>query len=137
MVVFSGMGSEGDTDADLERGERRDASSEPTSRPVFDYEIERRGSVTIVWLRGELDLASAEMALDVLVDALRDGDLVIDASRLSFIDARGIQSILDAYRNAHRGVGTGRTVTVRAPSPHVRRVLELTGLDGLVDPPQH
>jgi anti-anti-sigma factor len=108
-------------------------SAAKIEHPAFDYDVERRGTTTSVSLRGELDLASAKAALDALVSALRDGDLVIDASQPAFIDARGIQSILEAYRKAHQGVGAGRRVTIRAPSSQVRRVLELTGLDNLIE----
>jgi anti-sigma B factor antagonist len=102
-------------------------------KPIFSWEVERQDATTLVFLRGELDLASAEAALAVLIDALRDGDLVIDASELSFIDSSGIRSILEAYREAHHGIGAGRHVTVRAPSPQVRRVLQLTGIDDLIE----
>ena len=102
-------------------------------KPIFSWEVERQAGTTVVFLRGELDLASAEAALDVLIDALSDGDLVIDASELSFIDSSGIRSILEAYREAHEGAGGGRRVTVRAPSAQVRRVLELTGIDNLIE----
>ena len=101
--------------------------------PIFSWEVERQGRTTVVFLRGELDLASAEAALDVLIDALREGDLVIDASELSFIDSSGIRSILEAYREANQGIGTGRGVTVRAPTAQVRRVLQLTGIDNLIE----
>jgi anti-sigma B factor antagonist len=101
--------------------------------PIFSWEVERQGRTTVVFLRGELDLASAEAALDVLIDALREGDLVIDASELSFIDSSGIRSILEAYREANQGIGAGRGVTVRAPTAQVRRVLQLTGIDNLIE----
>jgi anti-anti-sigma factor len=102
-------------------------------QPIFSWEVEPQEAHTVVWLRGELDLDSAEPALDVLTDALSNGDLVIDASELAFIDSSGIRSIVEAYRAAHRGVGEGRRVTVRAPTAQVRRVLEITGLDGLIE----
>lgn len=101
--------------------------------PIFSWEVERQEGATLVFLRGELDLASAEAALDVLVEALRDGDLVIDASELAFIDSSGIRSILEAYREANQGVGEGRSVTVRAPTAQVRRVLQLTGIENLIE----
>jgi len=100
---------------------------------VFSWEQRRADDATLVVFRGELDMATASEALEVLVRAIRDGNVVIDASALTFIDSSGIRSLVEAYREAHRGIGTDRTVVVRNPSPPVRRVLEVTGLDRLIE----
>jgi anti-sigma B factor antagonist len=98
----------------------------------FRYALSESDDATIVALGGELDMSTAEEMLDVLVEAVRQGDVVIDASEVTFIDSSGIRSLVAAYREANRGVGAGRTVTIRNPSAQVRRVLELTSLDGLI-----
>ena len=101
---------------------------------LFHCEQRREGGATIIVFRGELDMASASEALETLIAAIRSGDVVIDASELSFIDSSGIRSLVEAHREANRGVGVGRVVTVRNPSAPVRRVLEVTGLDALIEP---
>ena len=101
---------------------------------LFQHEQHREGDAIVIVIRGELDMASAPAALDLLTSAIREGDVVIDASELSFIDSSGIRSLVEAQREANLGIGTGRVVTVRNPSTPVRRVLEVTGLDALIEP---
>jgi anti-anti-sigma factor len=53
---------------------------------------------------------------------------VLDLSDLTFIDSSGISLLVVA-------LGQDRAVTLRNPQPFVSRVLELTGLDHLVERP--
>jgi anti-anti-sigma factor len=75
-------------------------------------------------LEGELDLAAEEQA----VAALRSrpaaaNDLVIDLSRLTFMDSTGIR-VLETV-----AMGPGAVaVTLRSPQRAVRRVLDLVGI---------
>jgi anti-anti-sigma factor len=102
---------------------------------LFHHEQHREGDTTVLVFRGELDMASAPEAFEILIAAIREGDVVIDASELSFIDSSGIRSLVEAQREANRGIGADRVVSVRNPSAPVRRVLEVTGLDALIDSP--
>lgn len=100
---------------------------------LFSCEQHREGDATLVAFRGELDMTNATEAFDVLIEAIRKGDVIIEASELTFIDSSGIRSLVEAHREAHRGIGTGRTVVVRNPSEPVRRVLEVTGFDTIIE----
>ena len=53
-------------------------------------------------------------------------ELVIDLTRLEFIDSTGLSAILQANRKLD---GKGQLV-LREPTPLVRQVLEVTGLTG-------
>lgn len=78
---------------------------------------------------GPLDVASVS-AFTVTVDALVDAGatrLIVDGSRLSFLDASGIAAIVAIETR----LGAGAVVLV-APSPVVRRVLGACNLLGLI-----
>ena len=88
----------------------------------------RPGSV--VHLSGELDIDSAPLLTDALRALARPGGTIeLDLTELTFIDSSGIRGLCHA---ADRLGPHGRLV-VRHPTPAVRRALELTGLDDLID----
>ena len=78
-------------------------------------------------LEGELDYASA-LTLD---DGLRRAEaaaaavLVLDLSKLSFMDSTGLAIIASACRRMRRG---GRRLIVASPTRGVRRIFQLTGM---------
>jgi anti-sigma B factor antagonist len=98
-------------------------------------EIHPRGSgapesdatCTVVWVRGEHDLASLVALSDTLAraTALDDADLVVDLSGVAFMDASTLGAIVTA-RNGLRI--DSRTLTLRAPSARADRVLRICGL---------
>jgi anti-anti-sigma factor len=90
------------------------------------------GAMT-VQLRGEIDIANADMVLDALTRAVRARtarSLTLDIAGLSFIDARGVRTfaalreVAEAAGVEYRLVGAQR---------HVRRVFELTSLTAHLD----
>jgi anti-sigma B factor antagonist len=87
---------------------------------------------TVFVFKGELDMASAPEAADLLIAAIREGDVVLDTSELTFLESSGIAAIVEAYREAHDGIGQGRSIVLRNPSDAVRRVLEITGVDRFI-----
>jgi anti-sigma B factor antagonist len=58
------------------------------------------------------------------------GDVVVDLSRLSFIDSTGLNVLVDAYK---RLTTSGHQMTLRAPARRVMAVLEITGLDAVLN----
>jgi anti-anti-sigma factor len=87
----------------------------------------------VVCLRGEHDLStvdelSATMARGI---ALGEADLVVDLSRVEFMDAATINAVLWAQDLLR---AQDRSLTVRSPSRCARRVLELCDLSDLIDP---
>jgi anti-anti-sigma factor len=85
----------------------------------------RADSTGVLWLAGELDIAAID-ELQAAVDAALDaqGELVLDLSKLTFLDATGIRAFLIVAGKV------GGDVVLRKPTPFVRRVLDLTGIDG-------
>jgi anti-anti-sigma factor len=80
-------------------------------------------------LQGEVDLTNRE-TFEAAVERMTNigGDLVIDLSELTFIDAAGLRALAQA---AYRTDGEGRLLRLHRPSPHVRRLLRLVGLGHL------
>jgi anti-anti-sigma factor len=79
-------------------------------------------------LDGELDLATETKLAEVLEPALAAGGrVVLDASRLTFIDSTGLHCLLRAIRTSD---GHGRLVLAR-PSPAVRKVFDLVLVGGV------
>ena len=78
-----------------------------------------------VHLAGELDYASATTGHLALARAgARAKEIVLDLSRVVFVDAAGVRFLLSAQRRAR---AADRRLIVRRPSRSVRRMLELTG----------
>jgi anti-anti-sigma factor len=90
--------------------------------------------LSVVWLRGEHDMVTVSKLARTLAwaVALDDADVVVDLSGVWFMGAETVGAIIDA-RNAL--LVRSRSLTLRSPSTSARRVIELCGLAGLIDPP--
>jgi anti-sigma B factor antagonist len=85
--------------------------------------------VAIIGVVGYVDLST----VPELKAALERHDapvLRVDLSGVSFLDSSGLQVLLAAHKRARDG---GRRLVLVAPSPTVRRLFEITGLDGELD----
>jgi anti-sigma B factor antagonist len=80
---------------------------------------------TLVAIAGEIDLLTAPQFRDEL-DALPDGDVVLDLSGVRFLAAAGLSVLLDLQDRQTRA---GAQVVLAAAPPLARRVLCMTGLD--------
>lgn len=92
----------------------------------------RSGSTRTLFVSGELDVATASV-LEGAVDGALDGhgdELCLDLGGLEFMDSSGARSILHAHDNA---ASLGSRLVILSPAPVVRRVLELMGIDQVVD----
>lgn len=80
---------------------------------------------------GEIDLATAPELRHAFDLALAAGvrELDLDLTEVEFIDSSGLGAILRACRHLE---GSGR-VRLIGPLPHVRRMLELSGVPQLVE----
>ncbi|HEU4421123.1 MAG TPA: STAS domain-containing protein [Pilimelia sp.] len=84
---------------------------------------------------GEVDLATAYLLRDRLLGVLREqapAVLDVDLAGVTFLDCTGISALV-AVRNA--AVHAGRQMRVSHPQPIVRRVLDVTGLLGILTAP--
>jgi anti-anti-sigma factor len=88
---------------------------------------ERADEQDILHLDGELDPHTAPL-LKQEVDRLAEGgslDIVLDLSRLAFIDSSGLRVVISAHREM---ADRGGQLALRSPSDTAQRLLEITGL---------
>jgi anti-sigma B factor antagonist len=94
----------------------------------FEARTDRLGTMTVVALTGDLDIASEADAVAALDAAIGDGGgvLVADLRELAFLDSTGVRVLLAADLHAKdRGVRFG----VARSDGMVRRLLEVTRIE--------
>jgi anti-sigma B factor antagonist len=87
-------------------------------------------AVTVA-LQGELDISSTDW-FGAFVDAVLEKHpttIAIDTRRVTFMDSSGLRSLLLARASAH---DAGATFRVDNPPPELRRLIERTGLQGVL-----
>lgn len=87
--------------------------------------IEHDNGTTVASLTGDLDGDTCAELGAALAAGASAGGLVIDLAGLTFIDSSGITELVEAREAC---VGRNAPFTLRATTPSVRRVLEITGL---------
>ena len=95
---------------------------------VLRVHSERDGAVHTVALSGELDLAGAPDVEQELkrVEATDASVIVLDLSRLTFIDSTGIRLVVSA--EARSRADSNRLTLLRGPAA-VQRVFEIAGVE--------
>lgn len=85
------------------------------------------GTMSIV-LTGDVDAGAAPSIEARIREAIGAGpcDVTVDLSGTTFLDSSGLRVLLTAHRLVD---DAGHRMRVLAPSPPVRRILEITGLD--------
>jgi anti-anti-sigma factor len=79
-------------------------------------------------LSGEIDMASAPALEEALLVALADGrPVTVDMKDVTFIDSSGLKVIVSTAAESTPPAA----LTVKDPSPAVRRVLEIFGMTQL------
>jgi len=109
------------------------AGLEETGRTSYRTEIRRNdsGDVVTLELSGAVDLITSATVRDQLSVHLhgKARRVILDVSRLEFLDSAGITVLLSAWR-ALKNQG-GQLLIVGAP-PQIRKVFQLMGLEGLL-----
>ena len=100
-------------------------------------EIVQLSGRTCVALHGELDDASAPALRDQLTDLIDSdvtGDLILEIAALTFVDSIGLSVIVTLHKQLD---ANGRRLVIQSPTPMVRRLLMITGLDDIlrIEPP--
>ena len=94
----------------------------------FDVSTETEGPSALVSLTGDLDIQVAERAAAAIEEVEAGGPdlLVVDLSRLSFMDSSGMAVVAAAHA---RAIEAGRRFVIVNPKGGVRRAFEVSGLD--------
>ena len=85
---------------------------------------------TIVQICGELDISTAPDLRERLLEVLNRrtlSRLILDLSKLEFMDSSGVAVLVNTERRARL---LGRTFVLVAPQRPVSRVLQICGMDG-------
>jgi anti-sigma B factor antagonist len=90
------------------------------------------GRTAVVGVSGEIDITNAEGLRDVLLSALNAGAaaLVVDMTSTTFLDSAGVTALVRATR---RATSTDATLRLAVAGAAVLRVLNLVGIDRLVE----
>jgi anti-anti-sigma factor len=111
------------------------AEPSPTSiaRQSRVADVGREATCAVVRVRGEHDISTVAELSAVLYGAavLADDGLVVDLGEVSILDASTI-GVIVACCNA---LGLqGRSLTIRSPAKPARRLLDICGLQSILDP---
>jgi len=92
----------------------------------------RRPRLAVVTLPAEIDASNDGQVQDTLTRALDDGTavLVADAGATAFCGCSGVTALLLAH---HRAAAAGAQLRVVVGSPPMRRILELTAADQVLN----
>lgn len=92
--------------------------------------VRQLGPVSIVAVCGEVDVSNSERLLTSLRALAADGDVVVDAHDMTFIDARGIDALLAAAEVANR---RGHRVRVVSAGTMLQRLLALVEAEQMLE----
>ena len=93
----------------------------------MNCEIRDEGGVAVVALSGDVDLETSPRLRAALLDCVgMKRSVLVDLSRVSYIDSSGVASLVEAYQAARKSATAFGLVEVSA---NAMRVLELARLD--------
>ena len=97
----------------------------------FDLETETEGSSALVRIRGDLDLQVVDQVTEALtrIESAEPDLLVIDLSRLTFMDSSGMGVVAAAHV---RALEAGRRFALVRPPGGVRQAFDRTRLDEVI-----
>lgn len=87
--------------------------------------------VTLVEIRGRVDSSNADELGEVLTKEIENGHthIVLDLAGVEYMSSAGLREIVSALKRAKRSAGD---VRLAQPSYRVREVLEMAGLDTIL-----
>jgi anti-anti-sigma factor len=94
-----------------------------------DLAISTYDELCVVTLRGEWDVASRERLRGALQGVGTKRDVLVDLRQASFFDSTALAELIALYKRMN---GAGRRVEALVGESNMRRLLELTSLDGLL-----
>jgi anti-anti-sigma factor len=118
---------------------RADGHVPAPAPPMMSLSWEHEGPVTVVSVRGEIDMSNAHLLVDLATELGRDPapQVVLDFSGVRFVDLHALRALVEAHRLL---AAAGGALTLRRPPRCVTRLLHLTGTAELFsanDGPRH
>jgi anti-anti-sigma factor len=104
-----------------------DDLTDDDSSTFVSCNVKFEGDVATIVVSGELDLSNVMAVREVVDDARGQGrpGLVFDLSELQFMDSSGLGLLIDVAQGSER-------IEVWRPSPAVRRLIEISGLESIL-----
>ena len=93
----------------------------------FSLRVEQNGQGPVVWVSGELDIATAPLLSDCL-DDFNGQPVTIDFSGVTFLDSSGLAVLIG--RHSHVGPDS---LVLRGVQPMQMKVFEITRLDEVLN----
>jgi len=97
------------------------------SHDELSIDINTENDAVVFTLHGTLDLATAPIARAAFLEAANEGkhQIVVDLSRVEFLDSTGLGALIGGHRRASENGGGMRLVVNDGP---ILRLLNITGL---------
>ena len=98
-----------------------------TDGPALDIAPEREADRLVLRLRGDVDMAAADVLAAALGRAVHEPvpEVVVDLTDVGFLDSTGIRVLLEGRERAQE---RGIVITARDPQPVVLNVLRITNV---------
>jgi anti-sigma B factor antagonist len=98
----------------------------------FELETESQGTSSLMRIRGDLDLQVVDQVTEAFTQMEEAGPelLVVDLSRLTFMDSSGMGTIAAAHIRAEEA---GRRFAIVRPPAGVRQAFDRTRLDEVIN----
>lgn len=99
---------------------------------TIDINVYDSGNATVVAVTGRVDSMNANVFGEGMVAPIDEGkvNIALDLSGLEYMSSAGLREIVGSLKKGRRD---GGDVRIAAPSDRVREVLELAGLDTIVE----
>jgi anti-sigma B factor antagonist len=99
---------------------------------LLETEIRQVGTHALVILAGEVDLSSVGQIYEELSGLARQGicHVSLNVAEVTYIDSTGLSLLVTEHK---RMDSMGGELIVFSPSRQIRRLLEITGLDGYLN----
>jgi anti-anti-sigma factor len=91
------------------------------------------GGVPVIWVAGELDLATREQ-IEPRLSALAETEsaLILDLRRCTFVDSSALALLARVHQDISRRNGDAPGFALVTDNKDVLRILELSGIDGVL-----
>ena len=92
----------------------------------LSFDVQPHGpDAVVIAIAGEVDMDSASQLAACLLDH-PDTDIIVDLSRVDFLDSSGINVLVQAYKRVRE---TGHRLRTRGEQDNVLAVMRASGLD--------
>ena len=94
----------------------------------MEHALQKENNITIVTLKGEIDVGSAPQLKELVQQLIDDGDvqILIDLSDVPFMDSTGLGIFVNAYKQLQRA---GGVIKFANPQEVLRKVFSITQTD--------